>query len=131
MAWMLFIEGKQISLQGVLSSFRHDPNFCLGSQPSGIPLIFAWIALWFSTHQGSLYRLCIHYFSLFLLSLLFQHSCFPFLSFLLFFFFRYGCLKGFDYFDFHLSLLVYIYQSIIVTINSKTGRWILMSSLSS
>ena len=129
---MLFIEGKQLSLQGVLSSFRYDPNFCLGPQPRRIPLIFAWIALWFSTHQGFLYHLCIHYFSLFLLSLLFPINAYVFfLSFLLFLLFRYDHLRGFDCFNFHLSLLVNINQSIIVTINSKTRRWILMSSPSS
>ena len=35
------------------------PNFFLGSQPSGIPVIIAWITFWFSTNQGFLYCLWI------------------------------------------------------------------------
>ena len=41
------------------------PNFCLDLQPSGIPLTFAWISFWFSTHQVSLYRLWTHFLFLF------------------------------------------------------------------
>ena len=55
-------------LDGLDAVHREEENFLVGipkpncmipkfSLPSGIPLIFAWIAFWFSTHRGSLYRL--------------------------------------------------------------------------
>ena len=37
--------------------FARSNIFCLGSQPSGNPVIIAWITFWFSTNQGFLYRL--------------------------------------------------------------------------
>ena len=104
------------------------PNFCLGSQPSGIPLIFAWIAFRFSTHCGSLYR---HYFSLFLLSLLFPLKSHAFYLSLFSLSFRYGYMRGFDCFNLPLSLLVNINQSIIMTTSLKTKRWTPLSSQSS
>ena len=60
-------------------SFLSIPNFCLGPQPSGIPLTFAWIAFRFSTHWGSLYRLWTYFFFFFNFSLVF----FSFPSYLL------------------------------------------------
>ena len=101
------------------------PNFCLGSQPSRIPLIFAWIAFQFSTHRVSLYR---HYFSLFLLSLIFPLKTHALsLSLSLSPYFRYGYMRGFDCLNLPLSLLVNINQSIIMTASLKTKRWTQLS----
>jgi len=71
-------------------------------------------------------------FIMFLLSPIFSlntHAFFFSPTFLLLF--KYDYLKGFNCFNLPLSVLVNIYQSIIMTVSSKTGRWILMSSLSS
>ena len=123
MVWMPFIGRKQASLQSSSPS-AIIPNFCLGSQPRRIPLIFAWVALRFSTHQGTLYRLSSLFYFLFsffslMLSLLFCFSL-PLhftLSSLFFFFFRYGYKRGFGCFNLPSYPLAHTSLGILGNIN--------------
>ena len=73
-------EGSKLLCRKSSSPSGIIPNFCLGSQPSEIPLIFAWVAFWFSTHRGTLYRLLFTFFSLMLSFLLLLFSFYSFLS---------------------------------------------------
>ena len=99
MVWMSFIVSKLLCRKSSSSS-SIIPNFYLGSQPSGIPLIFARVAFWFSTHQGTLYCLSFSFsFSLMLFFVLFFFLFTPSLLSLFFFFFRYGYRKGFNCFN--------------------------------
>ena len=78
----------------ICSQHRFDPNFCLGSQPSWISLIFARIAFRFLAHRGTIYRLSFiiyYYFSLMLSLFFFFFS--PSLSS------RYGYKREFGYFN--------------------------------
>ena len=77
MVWMSFIVSKLLCRKSSSSS-SIIPNFYLGSQPSGIPLIFARVAFWFSTHQGTLYCLSFSFsFSLMLFFVLFFFFLLP------------------------------------------------------
>ena len=132
MVWMLFIEGSNFLCRKPFLPSGIIPNFCLSSQPSGIPQTFAWIAFRFSTYRGPLYLLCSLFFSLsFLSHFSTQNSCFLFFLFPFFFPFKYGSMRGFDCSNLPLSHLVNTNQSIIMTPSLQTKRWTMLSSLSS
>ena len=96
-------EGSKLLCRKSSSPSGIIPNFCLGSQPSEIPLIFAWVAFWFSTHRGTLYCLSsLFYF--FTLMLSFFSPLFFLLPPLFFFSPSYGYGKGFGYFNLPLYL---------------------------
>ena len=108
MVWMAFKGGKQVSLLEVLSFFKYDPQLFPRFSTQWDPSNFAWIALQFSTHQDTLYRLSFLslYFILFslMLSTLFSFPfSFPFFSLLSSSFFRYGYKRGFSCFILLLS----------------------------
>ena len=92
MVWMPFKGRKQASLWEVLFFFSIIPNFCLGSQPSGIPLILHGLL--------SVFNPLRHLISSFII---------------IYFLFRYGYKRGFGCFNLLLCPLARTFLGILET----------------
>ena len=86
------MEGSKLLCRKSSSSSGIIPNFCLGSQPSKIPLILHGLPFGFQPIKAP-YIVFHHYFFFYFFLLLF--SCSP----ILFFFFKYGYKGGFGCFN--------------------------------